>query len=246
MRQVLETLMSLQDVDSELQKLESLKGDLPQQIVHLKNELTETRQQFESEKEKIDLYQKEKTKTELEIKALQGKQQRYQSQLFEVKNNREYDAVTFEIEAVKEEVDKKESHLLELMASEEQAQKKTETLQQSVIQLEVQLAEREKNLQARMAETEAQEKALQARRDALARKVQPRLLSSYDRIRGAKNGMAIVPVVRDGCCGGCFKQLPPQRVMEIRDMDRLILCEVCGRILVWDEQKSQETSSERK
>ena len=63
MRQVLETLMALQDVDSELQKLESLKGDLPQQIVHLKSELTEMRQQFESEKEKIDLYQKEKTKS---------------------------------------------------------------------------------------------------------------------------------------------------------------------------------------
>jgi predicted nucleic acid-binding Zn-ribbon protein len=97
-----------------------------------------------------------------------------------------------------------------------------------------------------MAETETQEKALKAKRDALKSKVQPRLLSSYDRIRRAKNGMAVVPVVRDGCCGGCYKQLPPQRVMEIRDMDRLILCEVCGRILVWDEQKSQETASERK
>ena len=161
-----------------------------------------------------------------------------------MKNNREYDAVTFEIEAVKEEVDKKESHLLELMGSEEQAEKKKEALQESVAQLETQLTEREKNLQARMAETEAQEKSLQARRDALAGKIQPRLLSSYDRIRRAKNGMAVVPVVRDGCCGGCYKQLPPQRVMEIRDMDRLILCEVCGRILVWDEQKSQETSSQ--
>ncbi len=245
MRQVLETLVALQDVDSELQKLESLKGDLPQQIVHLNVELTETRQQFESEKEKIDLYQKEKTKTELEIKALQGKQQRYQSQLFEVKNNREYDAVTFEIEAVKEEIDKKESHLLELMGSEDQAQKKKEALQESVVQLEAQLTEREKNLKARMAETEAQEKTLQARRDALASKIQPRLLSSYDRIRRAKNGMAVVPVIRDGCCGGCYKQLPPQRVMEIRDMDRMILCEVCGRMLVWDEQKSQDTSSQK-
>ena len=82
MKQVLESLMTLQDVDYELQKLEGLKGDLPQQISLLNRELAEAHQHLASEKEKVQFYQKEKTKTELEIKALQGKQQKYQAQLF--------------------------------------------------------------------------------------------------------------------------------------------------------------------
>ncbi|HDQ43971.1 MAG TPA: hypothetical protein ENN17_00545 [bacterium] len=243
MKQVLESLLSLQDIDSQLQELESLKGDLPQQITRLDRGVAETKMQSETEKDKIRLYQTERAKTELEIKALQGRQQKYQAQLFEVKNNREYDAVTFEIEAVKEEIDKKESHVLELMDAEEQARKKVEASEASIKTLEDELAERRQVLEMRIQETEAQENALQARRDALVKKVQPRLLSSYNRIRQAKHGVAVVPVVRDGCCGGCFKQLPPQRVMEIRDMDRLILCEVCGRMLVWSEKESQLAAS---
>ncbi|MFC1569953.1 zinc ribbon domain-containing protein [bacterium] len=91
-------------------------------------------------------------------------------------------------------------------------------------------------MKKRLGETETQENALRARRDLLANKLTPRLLSTYQRIFNAKHGMAVVPVTVQGLCGGCFKNLPPQRVLEIREMQRMNLCEVCGRILVWDEE----------
>ena len=89
-----------------------------------------------------------------------------------------------------------------------------------------------------MAETEKDEAALQDRRGKIVRKITPRILSSYERIRKAKNGTAVAPVIRNAC-GGCFKSLPPQRILEIRQMDRMYLCEVCGRILVWDEKVAE-------
>ena len=232
--------MALQTVDSELQRLENLRGDLPQQVAMLNAEVKDIRERLHNEDESLQGYKIEKADIELEIKSLQDRTKKYQDQLYEVKNNREYDAVTLELESVKDDIDKKESRLLELMSLEEESTKKQEVLSNSLSELESQLKDREENLKQRMVKTEGEESVLTVKRKSLIKGIEPRLLSSYDRIRKAKNGLAVAPIVRDGCCGGCFKQLPPQRVMEIRDMDRLILCEVCGRILIWDEERAKE------
>ena len=115
MKDVLEQLIELQKLDSQILHLESMRGDLPHQVSRLNQELKEAEKTLEDLGNQLQDYQKENDMIEMEIKALDGKKQKYQSQLFEVKNNREYDAVTNEIENVKDEIGKKETRLLELM-----------------------------------------------------------------------------------------------------------------------------------
>lgn len=241
MRSVLEQLISLQDIDAELIKLRSIRGDLPQQVKKLQDELTRIEEKLKSEEAKLQLYRKEHDVAKMEIKALEGKLQKYQSQLFEVKNNREYDAVTMEIENVKERIDQKEGRILELMELDDSLNKSIESIRNELKDKQDQAKTKQTELDALLKKTETEEKALEARRDKLVSNIEPRLIGSYNRILKAKNGLAVVPVVRNCCCGGCYKSLPPQRVMEIRDMERLILCEVCGRILVWDEERAKQT-----
>lgn len=244
MRPLLEQLISLQDIDSELIKLRSIRGDLPQQVKKLEDELSETEEKLIDQENKQQMYKKEHDVAKLEIKALEGKLQKYQAQLFEVKNNREYDAVTMEIENVKENIDQKEGRLLELMDLDAALQKSIEEIKAELEEKQGQTKTKQGELDSLLKTTEKEERALEVRREKLAGELEPRIVSSYNRILNAKNGLAVVPVVRDCCCGGCFKALPPQKVMEIRDMERMILCEVCGRILVWDEEQASKVDEE--
>ena len=124
--------MALQELDTQLSQLESLRGDLPNQVNRLKHELKEAEETLEETKGKNSAYMKQRGICEMEIKALEGKEKKYQTQLYEVKNNREYDAVTFEIEAVKTEVSNKEQRILELMDLEEESKASIEELEKKV------------------------------------------------------------------------------------------------------------------
>lgn len=238
MRDVLGRLMELQEVDSKLSQLESLRGDLPHQVSRLNVEYENTKKALENREAQLLAHQKERSTTELEIRALEERQKKYQSQLYEVTNNKEYDAVTHEIEAVKTEIESKESRVLELMDLESETTETIEAAREAIGELDERLNQNRLELQGRLAKTEKEEIALQDKRDKILREITPRIFSSYERIRKAKSGFAVTPVIRNAC-GGCFTSLPPQRVLEIRKMDRLHLCEVCGRILVWDEKVSE-------
>ena len=237
MNEVLLRLMDLQKLDSQLLHLESLRGDLPNQVSRLAKEFEEVKDKIEEDSKKLVIYQKEKNVIELEIKALEGKQKKYQAQLFEVKNNREYDAVTHEIESVKMETSKKETRLLELMDLENEIKDAGEESAKEVGILTKQLGEKKTELKKRLAKTEKDEAYLSDQKNKLMKKIEPRMIAAYERIRKAKKDIAVVPVIRHAC-GGCFKNLPPQKILEIREMNRLYLCETCGRILVWNEKES--------
>lgn len=239
MQQVLNLLIALQRLDSQFDQMESLRGDLPHQVNRLKEELEEIEESLKDHEDKLIVYQKERGIAEMEIKALEGKEKRYQTQLFEVKTNREYDAVTHEIEAVRIKVEDKESRILELMDLEEETKKSLEDKKKEVEKLKDRLENVNKELKSQVARTENDEAVLKHEKEKILHKLESRYFSTYERIRKAKNGLAVVPVARNAC-GGCFKTLPPQRILEIRQMNRIHLCEVCGRILVWDEEKSEE------
>jgi predicted nucleic acid-binding Zn-ribbon protein len=221
--------------------LESLRGDLPHQIKRLNQEFMDAQQSLDEQQEKLVVYKKERGIMEMEIRALEGKQQKYQNQLFEVKTNREYDAVTLEIESVKSEISKKESRVLEIMGLEEETQKSISVDTTEAEKLKSQLESRKKELESKLEKTDREETALKKHRIKLLQEIEPRLVSSYERIFHAKNGLAVATVVRNAC-GGCYKTLPPQRILEVREMDRIYLCEVCGRILVWDEKLSENAA----
>jgi len=233
--------MELQKIDTQLRQLEGLKGDLPNQVKRLNQDLTEAEKSLEThEKRGVD-YKKEVGIIEMEIKALEGKQQKYQNQLFEVKTNREYDAVTHEIESVKLEIGKKESRLLELMDLIENGGKSVEEAKNEMTRLKGEFEKKNSDLGKKQEATERDEIALKDKREQAVRNIEPKWISTYERIRNAKNGLGLVPVVLNAC-GGCRKKLPPQRVLEIREGDRLYMCDVCGRMLVWDESISDPST----
>lgn len=238
MKEVLEQLIELQKLDSQILSIESMRGDLPHQVNRLNRELKEAEQNFNDIENKLQDYQKEHNLIEMEIKALEGEKQKYQSQLFEVKNNREYDAVTHEIESVKDEIGKKETRILELMDLDKELKESLETSKKHQKEIHQKFLERKAELDKRMEETEKDEARLKDLRDKVIRKLEPRILANYERIKKAKNDIAVVSVIGNAC-GGCFKTLPPQRILEIRAMNQIYLCEVCGRILTWDEEKSE-------
>ncbi len=239
LKDVLKNLKLLQLVDTQLRELESTRGDLPQRVEQLKQELDVAEKLCDDNEKQFQDTQKERALLEVEIKSLQEKKSKYQDQLYQVKNNREYDAITFEIEAIKNTISDNESKIIELLDKEEKLSKAIEESKESFEKIKGSFEENHSQLKDRMAETEKEEASLHDQRGKIIRNVPPRILSTYDRTRKAKNGQGVVNVYKNAC-GGCFKALPPQKVLEIRQMDQMILCEVCGRILVWDEKISEE------
>ncbi len=238
MNNTLEGLVKLQLLDINIAKLESTRGDLPHQVSRLRQELDEKKREIDECLKKLDLFQKEMGSTNLEIEALKGKKKLFQARLYEVKNNREYDAVTHEIESVTANIESMGNRLLELMDQEEQTKKNLENFRAEQGKLNGLFTTRSTELQKRMEQTEKEELTLQDQRGKIIHRLEPRTVSSYERIKKAKHGLAVVPVKR-GSCGGCYKNLPPQRILEIREMNRMQMCESCGRILVWDEKVSE-------
>jgi len=239
LQQSLKQLMELQKLDTQLNQLEETRGDLPHQVRRLNQELDDANKELEENKEKLQSCRKERDLLDLEIKDLEGRKGKYQSQLFKVKTNREYDAVTQEIETVTANIEMKENRLLELMDLDTELKKTLEEESKVVEKLKEKLEVRSVELKKKMTATEKGEASLNHEREKIVHKLDNRLLATYERIRKAKSGFAVVPVIRNAC-GGCFKSLPPQKILEIRPMDKIYLCEVCGRIIVWDDAVSEQ------
>ncbi|MBC7187763.1 MAG: hypothetical protein H5U38_12085 [Calditrichaeota bacterium] len=233
MREELRLLVNLQEIDSRLQQLEARKGDLPQVVQKLEEEHRQLTATLNAHTTQTQQWQTEKRHAEGKLATLKDQLKKYQTQLYSrVTTNREYDAITAEIEATEKQIDDVEMVILELDDQLEKVAREIAELQQRLQQLEASLTERRAELAARMKETEEEVTRLSAQRAQLVAQLNQRVVARYDRIRAAKGGVAVVPV-QNGACGGCFTTIPPQRSLEIRQMKDLILCESCGRILVW-------------
>jgi uncharacterized protein len=225
-------LLRLQKVDSKLDEIQILKGELPMEVSDLEDEILglQSRQtRIEEEINGISEFIEGKKNTIKESEALIAK---YEKQSDNVKNNREFEAINKEVEMQQLEVKLCEKHIRD--ANEELAEK-IKALEIAKKQVGVKdgvLNHKKGELEKIIADTEKEETALnKSSADARAH-IDERLIYSYDRIRKSyRNGLAVVPVERDAC-GGCFNSIPPQRQSEIRLHKKIIVCENCGRILV--------------
>jgi predicted nucleic acid-binding Zn-ribbon protein len=232
MRETKELLLKLQELDDEIDKLESEKAAIPETKRELEEALTTHRNQLEEAKtESVDLAKKRK---ELEIELEEGhtKIDRFKHQLFQVKTNREYEALQHEITALEEKNSGLEDRILEIMDHSEGVSRK--------------IAEREESLKEEIdrtgRNTDELDKNEQDLKDKIAIKNDERkrlvmdldeaLLKRYDRIRASKGGLAVT-TVNTGACGGCFRRIPPHEMQNLKKDERIITCEGCGRILIW-------------
>jgi len=174
---------------------------------------------------------------ELSVEEAGVKLKKYEEQLYQVKTNKEYDAITAETESVNEELKSNEDLILELDEKIEQIEQTASQSDEELVKLESELEANTSDLNARMSETAEEENMLRQERQIIVQKLSAQVVKSYEMVRKARDGSGIARVA-DASCGGCYSYIPPQKIVEIKKMQKLYTCEFCGRILVWDESQS--------
>ncbi|MFC1556426.1 zinc ribbon domain-containing protein [candidate division KSB1 bacterium] len=235
LKETLEYLSALQDVDKQLFYLESSKGDLPKTVDRLKEEFKQKEEDKIKIEDDIKNIDQERRNTEGLVSLAKEKLKKYQNQLYDVTSNKEYDAITQEIELKKKEIDEGELHILELDQESENLDVLLKEGSNEKEQILKELEVKESELLSVLKTTEQRELKLKHQREKIVVRLKDSMLKRYERIRIAKNGIAVVPVTRDAC-GGCYKTIPPQKIVEIEKLTEIIQCEVCGRILVPDNK----------
>lgn len=234
----LKYFIQLQRIDQELMRIEELKGDLPEQVREIKDALTAREAKLQEYKDRLEEISKEERKHQAVVDDYTDKIKEKQDQLYLVTTNKEYDALTSEIEQFKKKVDESEMWLVEYSDEVDQLQELISVEEQQVEELQDELATRESELQATIKKTEAEQAKLEEEREEIVQHLPRHKLSKYNRIRRARHGLAVVPVVR-GACGGCQQRIPPQHLVEIRTGNRLMPCEICGRFLYWPQEEKE-------
>jgi len=225
-------LFNLQTIDSKIDEIKILKGALPIEVSDLEDEITGFNTRIEKLNSQMSDIDERIAKHNENIKTAETLSERYNKQLDEVKNNREYEALQKEIELQGLEVQLSEKRIREATAEKE---KKQETLAGTTERLEVKqkdLDQKQEELEKIIAKTVKEEKTLQNKSEKQRAKIEARLLKAYDKARHAyRNGLAVV-THRRGSCGGCFNRIPPQLQIEIGMRKEILACEHCGRVLI--------------
>ena len=229
-------LLELQKLDLRLTELESTRGDLPQKVVSSRDEIEKLEQILKAKKEELKEVKIRKSVVVLERNHSNSKLEQYQEQLYRVTSNREYDAITTEIESTKENIDTSEIQEIEYDDKAENLISEISELENQYSMLKTGLEFYEKDLQKKLSMTNQEEERLKKERESLIPIIERVVYSSYERVRKAKS-VAVVAIQRNAC-GGCYNSIPPQRVLEIRQRRQFITCEHCGRILVWQNSQA--------
>ncbi|HEX7412596.1 MAG TPA: C4-type zinc ribbon domain-containing protein [Bacteroidia bacterium] len=228
----LRSLYELQLIDSKTDRLRIIRGELPLEVQDLEDTVAQLDTRFENySKESTDLEHQIAEKTQA-IKGHKANIKKYEAQLGKVKNNREYDAITKEVEFQNLEIQLCEKRVKEYKALVAQKE-------DFLVNAGKDLKDKKKDLKAKKAEleeiieeTQKEEQDLIKKATKKSKEIESRLLDAYKRVRSNMvNGLAVVPVERDAC-GGCFSKIPPQRQLDIKTHKKVIVCEHCGRILV--------------
>lgn len=230
--QKLKALYQLQSMLSEIDKIKTLRGELPLEVQDLEDEVAGLNTRIEKIKLEISELKSSIAAKKIEIEAAKASVEKYKAQQENVRNNREFDFLSKEIEFQTLEIELCEKRIKEFTADEKE---KSEEVANSIVILE----EREKDLSVKkneldeiISETKQEEEKLREKAKVLETTIEPRLLQAFKRIRkNSRNGLGIVYVQRDAC-GGCFNKIPPQRQMDIRMRKKIIVCEYCGRVMI--------------
>lgn len=229
----LKYLYALQIVDSELQDVQELKGDLPGIVDELDTKVDELKSKIKELNASLKQAKINRDKADVEIIDLTEKVEKYKNQQLNVKSNKQYDALTREIEAAEKRTALLEKEMAAFEAQMEGAKSDNEIFAAQLEESGGELDVKKKELREVNKEHEKEELKLNHERDKIIARIDKQDLEKYQRIKVAKGGVAVVPVKRNAC-GGCFSRVPPQKILEIRQNNRIFTCEHCGRMLVSD------------
>lgn len=241
MQETLQNLTNLQYIDSRIDEIRQLRGDLPEEILDVETDLNRYNAKIEHLEEELKSVTAEKKNLELEIESSKEKNKKYEEQQLSVRNNREYDALTKEIEAQKQFVENSISRIEEIENRIEEIEKELEVNKEGLAKTEEIYSEKKKNLDKVVEGTQSEEDKLLEKREKLEEKLDDRFVRSYNRLRdGLSNGIAVVGMERGAALG---MALPPQTQVEVRRKNKVIIDESSGRIVVdpsfFEEAKKQ-------
>ena len=238
----LKALYELQTMLSEIDKIKTLRGELPLEVQDLEDEIEGLTHRVEKYQEDIEKLQSDIAQKRIKIDEAKALADRYKGQLNSVKNNREYDMLTKEIEFQNLEIELQNKRINEANRAIEAKQNDAKTASEALENRRADLDVKKSELDEIISETKAEEEKLREKAKALEVTIEPRLLAAFKRIRkNSRNGLGIVYVERDAC-GCCFNKIPPQRQLDIRMRKKIIVCEYCGRIMIDPELAGVEVN----
>ncbi len=230
-------LLKLQDVDTRLQDLGKNRGDLPGVIDDLNKTLQEKEEFVDACEQAIEQLKKDRKTFEMELEENKERLKKFEEKLYEVKNNKEYDQIQLEIETRRVEIGEYENKILSTLEEEERLKEDIQAVKEELETISAEKEEKDKELEDIEQYVQDEESRLLEKREELSAKIDKRFITRYERIRKAKDGLAVAKITAQGACSGCFSVIPPQRIVEIRAKSQLFSCEHCGRILIWDEEE---------
>lgn len=228
----LKALYQLQTTLSAIDERKALRGELPLEVEDLEDEVAGLATRIEKITAEIEEFRSAVAAKKTDIQEAKASVERYKQQLNEVRNNREYDTLTKEIEFQNLEIQLCEKKIKEAQVKVNDRTQDCERAKQAMEERKADLDSKRAELDEIIEETRAEEEQLREKADDIELRIEPGLLRSFKRIRkNARNGLGVVYVQRDAC-GGCFNKIPPQRQLDIKMHKKIIVCEYCGRILV--------------
>ena len=232
MTEELEVLWSLHGLDEQVATLQVALQRHPAERKGLEQRIGAERVHLETHKQKIGSHQLKRRELERDIESLGAEERKFQSQLPMVKKNEEYTALLSEIQRAKARRSDRETELLVLMEEEDQTSREKPAVERALAAVEAEAAARRREIDAEEGKEREALARLEAERSALMARLPVATRSRYERTRTSKDGRAVVPILK-GACGGCYRNQPPQVLQEARRGDRLLVCEGCGRLLIW-------------
>lgn len=239
----LKALYSLQQIDSQIDKIQIIRGELPLEVQDLEDEIAGLQTRITKLKDEVKALDKQVSEKKVAIDESNSLIKRYTEQQMNVRNNREYDSLTKEIEFQNLEIQLSEKRIREFSDDIEIKNQLIKEAKSALKEREGDLKVKKVELKDIVEETEKEERSLKQKSDEFSKMIESRLLMAYQRIRkNARNGLAVVQIERDAC-GGCFNKIPPQHQLDIKMHKKTIVCEYCGRILVDDDIAEEVKSS---
>lgn len=228
----LKALYKLQTLLSEIDRIKTLRGELPLEVKDLEDSIVGLQTRLENYKNDIKEFQSAIAACKVDVQNAQALMAKYTEQQNNVRNNKEFDHLSKEIEYQGLEIEAKEKKIKDVTKLIADRKAEVEELQKLLSDRSLDLQDKRKELEEIVSETRSEEETLRAKVSELEQEIEPRLLNSFKRIRkNARNGLGIVYIQRDAC-GGCFNKIPPQRQLDIKLRKKVIVCEYCGRILI--------------
>ncbi|MCD7938484.1 MAG: C4-type zinc ribbon domain-containing protein, partial [Tannerellaceae bacterium] len=228
----LSTLYQLQTMMTEVDKIKTLRGELPLEVQDLEDEIAGLETRLQNYQTEIKEYERSVVDQKNKITDSTALIERYKGQLDNVRNNREFDNLTKEIEFQGLEIEFAQKKIREFGDAVNNKKAEIDRLSEVLDGRKADLVQKRSELEEIVSETKQEEEKLREKAKKLEAGVEPRLLTAFKRIRkGARNGLAVVYIQRDAC-GGCFNKIPPQKQMDIKLRKKIIVCEYCGRIMI--------------